>query len=167
MAGPTGDNREDSLRKAVRQFIDAQLQGQKPDIEEFVRQYPEYEDQIRQKVRNLQKIDTLFGSLVQADVSDFDDTATGQDLVGQKIEHFEIREMIGRGGMGVVYLARDTRLDRSVAVKSMPPGLMDSATARTRFQREAKLLASLNHSNIAVIHDIIEQTESSAYLILE
>jgi len=166
MAGQIGDNQEHTLRKAVRQFIDAQLQGQEPDIDEFVRQYPEFEDQIRQKVRNLQKIDTLFDSLVQADESDFEDTATGCDLVGQKIGQFEIRELIGRGGMGVVYLARDTRLDRSVAIKSMPPGLMDNANARTRFQREAKLLASLNHPNIAVIHEIIEQ-EALGYLVLE
>ncbi|MBW1851422.1 MAG: hypothetical protein JRJ15_08330, partial [Deltaproteobacteria bacterium] len=73
MAGPIGDNQEHSLRKAVRQFIDAQLQGQEPDIDEFVRQYPEFEDQIRQKVQNLQKIDTLFDSLMQVDEGDFED----------------------------------------------------------------------------------------------
>ena len=123
MAGPIGDNQEHSLRKAVRQFIDAQLQGQKPDIDEFVRQYPEFEDQIRQKVRNLQKIDTLFDSLVQADESDYEDTAAGEELVGRKVGSFEIVEMIGRGGMGVVYLAHDTKLDRSVAVKSIPAEL--------------------------------------------
>ncbi|MBL7187067.1 MAG: protein kinase [Phycisphaerae bacterium] len=166
MAGPISDNQEHSLRKAVRQFIDAQLQGQEPDIEEFVRQYPEFEDQIRQKVRNLQKIDTLFDSLVQVDEGDFEDTATGCDLVGRKIGHFEIREMIGRGGMGVVYLAHDTKLDRSVAVKSMPAELKSSATAQARFQREAKLLASLSHPNIAVIHEIVEEEESD-YLVLE
>ncbi len=162
-----GDNQEDSLRKAVRQFIDAQLQGQAPDIDEFVRQYPEFEDQIRQKVRNLQKIDTLFDSLVQADEDDFEGTATGQDLVGQTLGHFEIAEMIGRGGMGLVYLAHDTKLDRSVAIKSMPSGLTENATTRTRFQREAKLLASLSHPNIAVIHEIIEQVEGADYLVLE
>ena len=167
MTEPMGDNHEDSLRKAVRQFIDAQLQGQEPDIEEFVRQYPEFEDRIRQKVRNLQKIDTLFDSLVQANENDFENTATGQDLVGQKIGNFEIAEMIGRGGMGVVYLARDTKLKRSVAIKSIPAALAADSTARTRFRREAKLLASLNHPNIGVIHDIIEQTEGNAYLVLE
>ena len=166
MTGLNDDNKESSLDQAVQQFIDAQLRGEQPDIEEFVKQYPELEHQIKQKILNLQKIDTLFDSLVQADESDFEDTATGEDLVGQKIGGFEIREMIGRGGMGVVYLAHDTRLDRSVAIKSMPPGLMDNVTARTRFKREARLLASLNHHNIAVIHDIIEQ-EAPGYLVLE
>ena len=167
MAGPIGNNQEQSLKKAVRQFIDAQLQSQKPDVDEFVRQYPEFEYQIRKKVQNLQKIDTLFDSLVRADEGDFEDTSTGYDLVGKKLGHFEIREVIGRGGMGVVYKCHDTRLDRSVAIKSMPPELMDNATARTRFMREAKLLASLSHPNVGVIHDIIEQTEGSAYLVLE
>jgi serine/threonine protein kinase/tetratricopeptide (TPR) repeat protein len=167
MAEPIDDNQERTLSKAVQQFIDARLQGRDPDIDEFVKQYPGLEDQIRQKVWNLQKIDTLFDSLVQADESDFDDTARGFDLVGKKIGGFEIREMIGSGGMGVVYLARDTRLDRTVAIKSMPPELMDNATTRTRFMREAKLLALLSHPNIGVIHDIIEQTESSDYLVLE
>jgi serine/threonine-protein kinase len=109
----------------------------------------------------------LLDSLVQADESDFADTAIGPDLAGQKIGSFEIGEIIGRGGMGVVYLARDTKLDRSVAIKSIPAELQANSTARMRFMREAKLLASLNHPNIAVIHDIIEQDASSGYLVLE
>jgi len=69
--------------------------------------------------------------------------------------------------MGVVYLARDTKLKRSVAVKSIPAALADDSTARMRFKREAELLASLNHPNIAVIHDIIEKDDHSVYLVLE
>ena len=99
--------------------------------------------------------------------SDFEETASAQDLIGQKIGNFEIVELIGRGGMGVVYLARDTKLDRSVAIKSMPAELHASSTARTRFMREAKLLASLSHPNVGVIHEIIEPTKGSAYLVLE
>jgi len=167
MAGLIDDNRKHTLEEALQQFVNSQLRGQEPDIEELVKRYPEYEHQIRKRIRKLQKINNLFDSLVQADESDFEDAVTGRELVGQKIASFEILEMIGRGGMGVVYLARDTKLDRSVAIKSMPAGLMDNATARTRFQREAKLLASLNHPNIAVIHEIIEQDEGAGYLVLE
>jgi serine/threonine protein kinase/formylglycine-generating enzyme required for sulfatase activity/dienelactone hydrolase len=167
MTGLNDDNQQSILDQAVQQFIDALLQGQKPDIDEFVKQYPGLEQQIKEKIRNLQKIDTLFDSLVQADESDFEDTASGEELVGRKVGSFEIVEMIGRGGMGVVYLAHDTKLDRSVAVKSMPAELQASSSAQARFKREAKLLASLNHPNIAAIHDIIEQDESAGYLILE
>jgi serine/threonine protein kinase/tetratricopeptide (TPR) repeat protein len=167
MAGPIDDNQENALEEALEQFVDSQLWGKKPDTEEFVQRYPEFEDQIRKRLRKLQRIDGLFDSLVRADQSDFEDAAAGHDLVGQKVGTFEIEEVIGRGGMGVVYLAHDTRLKRSVAVKSMPAEMADDSTARTRFRREAELLASLNHPNIAVIHEIIEQQEGASYLVLE
>ena len=167
MTGPINDDQEKSIEEAVQQFVDAQLQGREPDIDEFVKQYPQFEHRLRQRILNLRKIDALFDSLVQADESDFEDVATGLELVGEKIGSFEIVEMIGRGGMGVVYLARDTKLDRSVAIKSIPAKLADDSTTRTRFRREAKLLASLNHPNIGAIHDIIEQDTGAGYLILE
>jgi serine/threonine protein kinase/tetratricopeptide (TPR) repeat protein len=166
MANRIDDNQENILGQAVQQFIDARLQGREPDLNEFVKQYPQLELQIRRKIRNLGKIDTLFDSLLKADEGDFEDETAGQDLVGRKIGNFEIVEMIGRGGMGVVYLARDTRLKRSVAIKCIPAGLTGDSTAKTRFMREAELLASLNHPNIAVIHEIIEE-DKSGYLILE
>jgi len=167
MAKSNGYNQEPALGEAVRQFIGERLQGREPDIDEFVKQYPELEHPIRRKIRNLQKIDTLFDSLVQADESDFEDVATGEELVGEKVGSFEIVEMIGRGGMGVVYLARDTKLKRSVAIKSMPAKMAGDSTAPMRFRREAEILASLNHPNIAVIHDIVEQEEGTGYLVLE
>ncbi|MBL7185383.1 MAG: serine/threonine-protein kinase [Phycisphaerae bacterium] len=167
MADSNGKNRENDFEEALRQFVDAHMRGKKPNIDEFVDRYPEFEDQIRYKVQSFKRIDALFDTVMQSDESEFADTATGDDLVGQKVRSFEIVEIIGRGGMGVVYLAHDTKLDRSVAVKSIPAQLQASSTAQARFQREAKLLASLNHPNIAVIHEIIEQTEGSSYLILE
>jgi serine/threonine protein kinase len=167
MAGSIDDSQESIIKEAVQHFVDAQLRDEEPDIDEFVRQYPNLDRQIRESIRDAQKIDALFDSLAQADQSDFEDTVVGQDLVGQKIGSFEIVEMIGRGGMGVVYLAHDTKLDRSVAIKSMPAGLAGDSNAQMRFRREAKLLASLNHQNIAVIHEIIEQDAGVGYLILE
>ena len=164
---PTRDNnREKSFKEAFRQFVEAQLFGREPDIEELVKNYPEFEDRIRQKLEKFHKVDSLFGSIIRADESDFDDPAPGHDLVGRKVGNFQIVEMIGRGGMGVVYLAHDTKLKRSVALKSIPAALAADLTARKRFRREAELLASLNHPNIAVIHDILEE-DKSGYLILE
>lgn len=69
--------------------------------------------------------------------------------------------------MGIVYKGHDTRLDRIVAIKAMPGHLVKDATARTRFRREATLLASLNHANIGVIYDVIERDEDVGYLVLE
>ena len=167
MARPVDDNQDHTLEEALQQFVNLQLRGQEPDLEELVRHYPEHEHAIRNRMGKLRKINSLFDSLVQADESDFEDAVAGHDLIGQKIGSFEITEMIGRGGMGVVYLAHDTKLERSVAIKSMPANLADESTARTRFRREARLLASLNHPNVAVIYEIIEQAEGAGYLILE
>ena len=166
MTGSTDEDRKRTVKEAVQRFVDAQMQDEEPDVDEFVRRYPGLEDQIRESIQDAQRIDALFDSLVQADERDFTDTAIQEDLVGQRIGSFEISEMIGRGGMGVVYLARDTKLKRSVAIKSMPAELQADTTARMRFRREAELLASLNHPNIAVIHEIVEERESG-YLVLE
>ena len=85
---------------------------------------------------------------------------------GNQIGPYEIIREIGRGGMGVVYLAHDTKLDRDVAIKCLPDELSDDADRLLRFEREAKLLASLNHPNIATIHGL-EEVDGKRYLILE
>jgi serine/threonine protein kinase/Flp pilus assembly protein TadD len=167
MAERIEDNQEKFIKDAVQQFVNAQMEGQEPDIDGFVKKYPDCAHQIKQMVLNIHKIDTLFDSLVKTDESDFEVITDEYDLVGQKVGNFEIVEIIGRGGMGVVYLARDTKLKRSVAIKSMPYKFQADSTARSRFRREAELLASLNHPNIAVIHDIVEQDGDSGYLVLE
>jgi len=79
---------------------------------------------------------------------------------------FTIERELGRGGMGVVYLGTDTRLDRRVAIKALPADLASDADRLTRFQREAKVLASLNHPNVGGIHGL-EHTEGQQYLVLE
>jgi serine/threonine protein kinase len=77
-----------------------------------------------------------------------------------------IQRQIGGGGMGVVYLAHDTRLDRQVAIKALPEHLSSDADRLARFQREAKVLASLNHPNIGAIYGI-EEANGQQYLVLE
>jgi serine/threonine-protein kinase len=97
-------------------------------------------------------------------------TASFGDLVsgpGSQIGRFSIERELGRGGMGAVYLAHDTKLDRPVAIKSLPAELMSNPKARSRFSREARVLASLNHPNIATIHEQIEEAEGVGYLVLE
>jgi eukaryotic-like serine/threonine-protein kinase len=86
---------------------------------------------------------------------------------GTEIGHFCIVEEIGRGGMRVVYLAQDTKLDRHVAIKSIPPIMSRDEKVKSRLKREAKLLASLNHPDIAAIHDIIKGDKGIDYLVLE
>ena len=86
--------------------------------------------------------------------------------VPSRIGPYQITREIGRGGMGVVYLARDTKLDRDVAIKTLPDELAQDEDRLQRFEREAKLLASLNHPNIASIYGL-EEVDGKRYLILE
>jgi Tol biopolymer transport system component len=79
---------------------------------------------------------------------------------------FQIQRELGRGGMGVVYLATDSRLDREVAIKGLPDSLAADPDRLARFQREAKVLASLNHPNIGAIHGL-EEADGRRYLVLE
>src|ERR1035438_4687277 len=74
--------------------------------------------------------------------------------VGDKLGPYEILSRIGAGGMGEVWKARDTRLNRIVAVKILPPRLAGSAESRDRFEREARMIASLNHPHICTLHDV-------------
>ena len=75
---------------------------------------------------------------------------------GRKIDTYEVTGLLGEGGMGEVYRARDTKLDRDVALKVLPQAFTEEPDRLTRFEREAKVLASLNHPNICTVHDIGE-----------
>jgi eukaryotic-like serine/threonine-protein kinase len=85
---------------------------------------------------------------------------------GTKLGPYEIQTPLGAGGMGEVYRARDTRLDRSVAIKILPAHLSQSSDAKQRLDREARTISSLNHPNICTLHDIGHQNGTD-YLVME
>ena len=87
-------------------------------------------------------------------------------LVGRRLGPYEILSIIGAGGMGEVYLARDTRLQRDVAIKCLPPHVASDPAARARLEREARLLATLNHPNVAAIYGV-EEADGVIGLVLE
>jgi serine/threonine protein kinase/Flp pilus assembly protein TadD len=87
-------------------------------------------------------------------------------MVGRTVSHFEILEKLGEGGMGVVYCARDLKLDRLVALKILPPEHVSDARRRARFAAEAKAASALNHPNIVTIYEI-ETVDGADYIAME
>ena len=87
-------------------------------------------------------------------------------MLGKTISHYKILEKLGEGGMGEVYRAEDTTLKRQVAIKVLPEQFTQDPQRLARFEREAQLLASLNHPNIAAIHSF-EHADGLHFLVLE
>ena len=167
MTCPPDQGREDWLDEAVQRFLEANIHGEEPDVEAFVGQYPGREELVRKKIESCRRVSSLLDSLGSLEPGEFQDRPDEVDLVGTSIEGFAVTEMLGRGGMGIVYKANDTKLGRTVAIKTMPAHLLGDTAARTRFRREARILATLNHPHIAVIHDLIEPSAGTCCLVLE
>src|SRR6266513_586641 len=87
-------------------------------------------------------------------------------VIGLRLGPYEILSPVGAGGMGEVYKARDTRLDRTVAIKVLPPHSSSSPDVRQRFEREAKTISQLSHPHICALYDVGNQ-DGIEYLVME
>ena len=120
------------------------------------------DEALRQEVESLLAWDARTKSFLETPVLvRVDDAMVMKNLEGQRIGPYQLASRIGAGGMGEVYKARDTRLDRTVAIKVLTAHLADDPHARERFQREARAVAALNHPHICTLHDVGSQDPST------
>ncbi len=138
------------------------------------------DDQLRREVDTLLAHDDSSGNLVEAAVNEAveqlpaepgaDSGLRSDQLIGKHIGVFHITELIGKGGMGMVFKARDTQLNRTVAIKALPLDSHSGLEARRRFVQEAKATSALNHPNIVTVHSIIHeggQESGTDFMVME
>jgi serine/threonine protein kinase len=129
------------------------------------------DDELRQEVASLLAQDNrsqqfLERSELEAAARVVAEKESQTPLIGKRLGSYQVLSQVGAGGMGEVYKARDTRLDRFVAIKVLPPHLADRTELRERFEREARTIASLNHPHICTLHDIGHQVGTD-FLVME
>ena len=137
-------------------------------LERKPQERPAYLDQVCAEPSIRRELESLIAAHEQGDSSFMERplVESGMLKLGAKLGPYEILGPLGAGGMGEVYRARDSKLGRDVAIKVLPTNFVNDPERLSRFQREARMLAALNHPNIATIHGI-EQSDSVRYLVME
>src|SRR5262245_63138032 len=149
--------------KQVDQLLQDALDREPSDRAAFLAEASDGDDELRREVESLLGFHERAGDFIETPPGEVaaDWLAVKEPRDGQTIGHYQLMRQIGRGGMGEVYLARDARLDRQVALKLLPPRFTADAQRVQRFRQEARAASSLNHPNIITIHEIGEaETES-------
>ena len=154
----------------LRELFDAALEREASERAEFMARSCEGDSELQNALESLVRHSLDTGSDFDRAVNEVIEVEssipTGRDLLGRTLGHYRIIDKIGEGGMGEVYRASDTRLGRDVAIKILPEAFARDPERLARFEREARVLASLNHPNIATIHGV-EEADGLRFLVLE
>jgi len=154
----------------VEQLYHEALAHDERDRQVFLRDACLGDEGLRREVESLLSCadpgDFLGPTMLEAMAAAIEPDETPRPLVGQRLGPYEIGSLLGAGGMGDVYRARDTKLGREVAIKILPEAFISDADRRSRFEREARLLASLNHPHIGAIYGF-EERDGIHGLVLE
>jgi eukaryotic-like serine/threonine-protein kinase len=158
----------------VEQLCHAALEREASQREAYLAQACQGDDELRREVESLLAQEKTAEGFLESPALEVAAAALAKkpggdgrpSLIGRKLGSYQILSLLGAGGMGEVYEARDTKLGRNVAIKVLPSAFVHDPDRLSRFQREARMLASLNHPNIATIHGL-EQSDGVHYLVME
>jgi Tol biopolymer transport system component/tRNA A-37 threonylcarbamoyl transferase component Bud32 len=154
----------------VKQLFQSALERASDERAAYLHEACAGDEALRQEVESLLSREKgldgfLEAPALQAVAKMFSENAS-QALIGRQMSSYQVLSQLGAGAMGEVYKAYDTRLGRDVAIKVLPPAFVHDPERLSRFQREAKMLAALNHPNIATIHGL-EESDGVHYLVME
>jgi len=141
----------------IDKILEAALEQEEPERSAFLEKACAGDESLRKEAESLLLAHNRAGDFMEE---------PPQSLIGSQLRSYKILSQLGAGGMGEVYRARDMKLEREVAIKVLPAEFTQDPERLARFQREAKLLASLNHPNIAAIHGL-EESDGIRFLVLE
>jgi Tol biopolymer transport system component/predicted Ser/Thr protein kinase len=155
--------------RQIERLYYAALERAPNEREAFLAEACAGDESLRREVASLIVAGDRIGSFMEASADEFAETlatAPPPSVIGQTLGHYRIVSLLGRGGMGEVYLGEDTTLGRQVALKLLPAAFTSDRARLRRFEQEARAASALNHPNIITIHEI-GQTDGRHYLVTE
>ena len=166
MKASLSPERWDQVQRLFDEVVDLDAAARAARLDEACRDDPDLRDEVDSLLRAYAQADDLLQNLDQmAEASPFAFPAAAfPSRTGTSVTRYEVRERLGRGGMGVVYKAFDTRLKRIVALKFLPPQLSTDKEARQRFEHEAQAASALDQANICTIFEISETADGQSFI---